>query len=62
MFDKQNYSTNKGAGLLITKTLRDEFAMVALKGLLQFNDDYTNAAQLASDAYDLADEMMEARK
>jgi hypothetical protein len=42
------------------KTLRDEFAMAALQGMLAREDYY--ARHVARDAYEYADEMMEARK
>lgn len=46
------------------KTLRDEFAMVAMQGLMAAwgNHDVTNYEEIASDAYSMADKMMEARK
>ena len=43
-----------------TKTLRDEFAMAALQGMLA-RDDF-HARDVARDAYEYAYEMMEARK
>ena len=47
-----------------TKTLRDEFAMAALTGLLAnaVDDGSMGAEDWASDAYLFADKMMEARK
>jgi hypothetical protein len=43
-----------------TKTLRDEFAMAALQGMLARYD--YRASYVARDAYEYADAMMEARK
>ncbi len=56
--------TNASAPMLETKTLRDEFAMAALTGLLAnaVDDGSMGAEDWASDAYLFADKMMEARK
>jgi len=48
-------------GLASDKTLRDEFAGQALAGLASINFDEP-ADRFASDAYELADAMLEARK
>lgn len=42
------------------KTLRDEFAMAALMGLLSANYEFTD--RIAAEIYEIADAMMEARK
>jgi hypothetical protein len=56
--------TNASVPMLETKTLRDEFAMAALTGLLAnaVDDGSMGAEDWASDAYLFADKMMEARK
>jgi hypothetical protein len=46
-----------------TKTLRDEFAMAALTGLLAAGDCHAfNSKEMAAEAYRQADAMMEARE
>ena len=43
-----------------TKTLRDEFAMAALTGMITADHEFTD--RIAEEAYEIADAMMEARK
>lgn len=45
-----------------TKTLRDEFAMAALTGLIAQMGEVRQAADLAREAFLASDAMMEARK
>jgi hypothetical protein len=56
--------TNQSYAMPEAKTLRDEFAMAALTGLLAnaVDDGSMGAEDWASDAYLFADKMLEARK
>lgn len=55
--------TNKGIFEFATygPTLRDQFAMAALQGMLAANDTY-EPKEYANDAYAIADAMLEARE
>lgn len=53
--------TSMHLGLPREKTLRDEFAMAAMQGVLTGNGLYT-FADIATDAYALADAMLKARE